>query len=65
MLYVTSWLGSQGLLIFLFFLVIFQYVINIIVIIIIIIIIINSCYPLGDIGRQQNTAILSYLRPSS
>ena len=35
------------------------------IIIIIIIIIINSCYPLGDIGHQQNTAILSYFWPSS
>jgi hypothetical protein len=30
-----------------------------------IIIIINSCYPLWDIGRQQNVAILSYLWTSS
>ena len=27
-------------------------------------IIINSCYPLGDIGHQQNTAIWSYFWPS-
>jgi len=31
----------------------------------IIIIIINPCYPLGNIGCQQNTAIWSYFWPSS
>jgi hypothetical protein len=40
-------------------------IIIVVVVIVVIIIIINSCYPLGDIGRQQITAIWSYFRPSN